>query len=110
AGPVLGKTFTKRALAAVTGHAEFDLDSILLSLTRKELFGVQADPRSPEHGQYGCLQDLLRRVAYPTPSRRDRKARRLAAAAHLEETWSEHELVEVLASHYVDAYEADPDA
>ncbi|MGE5272345.1 MAG: AAA family ATPase [Verrucomicrobiota bacterium] len=109
-GAVLGKTFTKQSLEAITGVAEWDLDPILLSLTRKELFGVQADPRSPEHGQYGFLQDLLRRVAYETLSKHDRKARHLAAAAHLEETWSEHELVEVLASHYVDAYEVDPDA
>jgi class 3 adenylate cyclase len=109
-GAVLGKSFTKDALAAVSGLSEPDLDPILLSLTRKELFGVQADPRSPEHGQYGFLQDLLRRVAYETLSRRDRKARHLAAAAHLEEALSEHEVVEVLASHYVDAYEADPAA
>jgi predicted ATPase/class 3 adenylate cyclase len=109
-GAVLGKTFTKQALAAVSGFAEPDLDPVLLSLTRKELFGVQADPRSPEHGQYGFLQDLLRRVAYDTLARRDRKARHLSAAAHLDETWSEHELVEVLASHYVAAYEADVDA
>jgi class 3 adenylate cyclase/tetratricopeptide (TPR) repeat protein len=109
-GAVLGKSFTKDALAVVSGLSGSDLDPILLSLTRKELFGVQADPRSPEHGQYGFLQDLLRRVAYDTLSRRDRKARHLAAAAHLEDTWSEHDVVEVLASHYVDAYEADPDA
>jgi class 3 adenylate cyclase/tetratricopeptide (TPR) repeat protein len=109
-GAVLGKSFTKDALAAVSGLSGPELDPILVSLTRKELFGVQADPRSPEHGQYGFLQDLLRRVAYETLSRRDRKARHLAAAAHLEETPGEHEVVEVLASHYVDAYEADPDA
>jgi class 3 adenylate cyclase len=109
-GAVLGKSFTKDALAAVSGLSGPDLDPILQSLTRKELFGVQADPRSPEHGQYGFLQDLLRRVAYETLSRRDRKARHLAAAAHLEETPGEHEVVEVLASHYVDAYETDPDA
>ena len=47
---------------------------------RKEVLSLQADPRSPEHGQYGFLQDLLRRVAYETLSRRDRKLRHLAAA------------------------------
>jgi class 3 adenylate cyclase len=109
-GAVLGKSFTKHALAAVSGFSEADLEPILLSMTRKELFGVQADPRSPEHGQYGFLQDLLRRVAYETLSRRDRKARHLAAAAHLEQAWSDQEVVEVLASHYVDAYSADPGA
>src|SRR5207247_11368269 len=89
--------------------SEQELEPILASLTRKELLGVQADPRSPEHGQYGFLQDLLRRVAYETLSKHDRKARHLAAAAHLEEAWGEHEVVEVVASHYLDAYEAAPD-
>jgi predicted ATPase/class 3 adenylate cyclase len=109
-GAVLGKTFTKQALAAISGLSEQDLDSVLASLTRKELLGVQADPRSPEHGQYGFLQDLLRRVAYETLAKRDRKARHLAAAAHLEEAWSEHEVVEVVASHLVEAYEVARDA
>ena len=55
-----------------------------MSLARKEVLGVQSDPRSPEHGQYGFLQDLVRHVAYETLSKRERKARHLAAAAHLE--------------------------
>ena len=72
---------------------------------------MQADPRSPEHGQYGFLQDLMRRVAYETLSMRERRARHLAAAAHLESTVDDDdELVEVLAAHYLDAFEADPDA
>jgi predicted ATPase/class 3 adenylate cyclase len=107
-GAVLGKTFTKQALAAVSGLSEQELDAFLASLTRKELLGVQADPRTPEHGQYGFLQDLLRRVAYETLAKGDRKARHLAAAAYLEEAWGEHEVVEVVASHYLDAYEAAP--
>jgi class 3 adenylate cyclase/tetratricopeptide (TPR) repeat protein len=109
-GAVLGKTFTKQSLAAVSGLSEPQLEPVLASLTRKELLGVQADPRSPEHGQYGFLQDLLRRVAYETLSKHDRKTRHLAAAAHLEQTWGEHEVVEVVASHYVEAYEVAPDA
>jgi hypothetical protein len=71
---------------------------------------VQADPRSPEHGQYGFLQDLLRKVAYETLAKTDRKARHLAAAAFLERTLVEQEVVEVVASHYLAAYEAAPDA
>src|SRR4029453_19589322 len=69
-GAVLGKKFTKQALAAISGLSEQDLDSVLASLTRKELLAVQADPRSPDHGQYGFLQDLLRRVAYETLAKR----------------------------------------
>src|SRR5947207_12097629 len=102
---VVGKTFTKEALAALAGVPEADLERTLSSLTRKEVFGVQADPRSPEHGQYGFLQDLLRRVAYETLARSDRKARHLAAAAFLEQSLGDQEVVEVVASHYVEAYE-----
>jgi tetratricopeptide (TPR) repeat protein len=109
---VLGKTFTKEALAAVSGLSKESLAPLLTSLVRKEVLGVQADPRSPERGQYGFLQDLVRRVAYDTLSRRDRKTRHLAAAAHLEESFgsAEHEIVEVVAAHYLAAFEAQPDA
>jgi predicted ATPase/class 3 adenylate cyclase len=107
---VLGKTFTTQSVAALTELPEADLEALLSSLTRKEIFGVQADPRSPEHGQYGFLQDLLRKVAYETLAKADRKARHLAAAAYLERTLGEQEVVEVVASHYLDAYRVAPDA
>ena len=107
---VLGKTFTKQALASLTELPDGELEPILSSLSRKEVFGVQADPRSPEHGQYGFLQDLLRKVAYETLAKADRKVRHLAAAAFLERTLAEQEVVEVVASHYLAAYEAAPDA
>jgi tetratricopeptide (TPR) repeat protein len=83
-----------------------------VSLVRKEVLAVQADFRSPERGQYGFLQDLVRRVAYDTMSKKERKARHLAAAKLLEESWGkeEDEIVEVVASHYLDAYRAVPDA
>jgi class 3 adenylate cyclase/tetratricopeptide (TPR) repeat protein len=109
-GSVLGKTFAKQALAALSGLSESELEPILVSLARKEVLGVQSDPRSPEHGQYGFLQDMLRRVAYETLAKTDRKRRHLAAAAYLEESWGEHEVVEVVASHYLDAFELAPDA
>jgi tetratricopeptide (TPR) repeat protein len=107
---VLGKTFTKQALAALAELPEAELDPLLVSLTRKEILGVQADPRSPERGQYGFLQDLLRKVAYETLSKADRKTRHLAAAAYLEQALGEQEVVQVVASHYLDAYRAAPDA
>ena len=75
------------------------------------MLSLQADPRSPERGQYGFLQDLLKRVAYETLSKKERRARHLAAAAHLEQAFgADAEIVEVIASHYVAAYEAAPDA
>ena len=108
---VLGKTFTRQGLAAVSGRSETDIETLLTRLVRKEVFSLQVDPRSPERGQYGFLQDLLKRVAYETLSKRERKARHLAAAAYLTTAWAdEQEIVEVVASHYVDAYRLDPDA
>ena len=109
---VLGKTFSREALAALAGLPEPELEPLLSALVRKEILGVQADPRSPERGQYGFLQDLVKRVAYETLARRERKARHLAAAALLESSFgeAEQEIVEVVASHYLAAYEAQPDA
>jgi len=107
-GSVLGKTFTRDGLAALSGLGTDHIDELLGSLVRKEILGVQADPRSPEHGQYGFLQDLVRHVAYETLARRDRRSRHLAAAEHL--AADSDEAIEVVAAHYVAAYEAAPDA
>ena len=72
---------------------------------------MQADARSPEHGQYGFLQDLVRHVAYETLSKHERRARHLAAAEHLLATFpDEDEIAEVIAAHYVEAHEANPQA
>src|SRR5262245_33407764 len=108
---VLGKTFTRDAVAALSG-IDGDVDALLTSLVRKEVLGLQVDPRSPEHGQYGFLQDLVRHVAYETLSKRERRARHLAAAGHLASAFAadEDEVVEVIASHYVAALEAVPEA
>jgi tetratricopeptide (TPR) repeat protein len=108
-GAVWGKTFTREALSAISGVDDSQLEPLLTGLVRKEVLSIQADPRSPEHGQYGFLQDLVRRVAYETLSKRERKARHLAAAEHLERTYVEQEVVEVLASHYLAAYEVAPE-
>ncbi len=110
-GAVLGKTFSREALAALAGAPETELEQLLSRLVRKEVLGVQSDPRSPERGYYGFLQDLVRHVAYETLSKRERKTRHLAAAAHLEGAFSqEDEVAEVLASHYLAAFHAAPDA
>jgi class 3 adenylate cyclase/tetratricopeptide (TPR) repeat protein len=108
---VLGKTFTKQALVALSGLPDSELDGLLTSLVRKEILTLQADPRSPERGQYGFLQALVQKIAHDTLSKRERKARHLAAARYLEASWGEdEEIVEVVASHYRDAYEAAPEA
>jgi predicted ATPase/class 3 adenylate cyclase len=110
-GAVLGKTFSTGALVALGGGREAELEPLLSALVRKEVLGVQSDPRSPERGHYGFLQDLVRHVAYETLSKRERKTRHLAAAAHIEGAFAqEEEVAEVLASHYLAAFDADRDA
>ena len=106
---VLGKSFSLAGLIALSGRGGEALEPLLGSLVRKEVLSVQADPRSPERGQYGFLQDLLQRVAYETLSRADRRSRHLAAAEHLEAVL-ETEASEVVAAHYLDAYRSAPDA
>ena len=102
----------KQGLAAVTGSPEAELEPLLARLLRKEVLSVQADPRSPERGQYAFLQDIVKRVAYETISRRERKAKHLAAAEFLLSLpgSDEDEIVEVVAAHYLDALDAAPDA
>jgi predicted ATPase/class 3 adenylate cyclase len=108
---VLGKTFTTQALAALSGFEPERLEELLTGLVRREVLGLQSDPRSPEQGQYTFLQDLLRHVAYETLSKRERKVRHLAAAEHLATAFADvEEVAEILASHYLSAYEAAPEA
>ena len=109
---VLGKSFTKEGLAALTGMDPQELEPLLATLVRKDLLTLQADPRSPERGNYNFLQALVQRIAHDTLSRKEQKARHLAAARYFVESWGsdDAEIVEVTAAHYLDAYRADPDA
>ena len=81
-------------------------------LVAKQIVAFNDSERSAERGQYWFLQALLRTIAYGTLSRRDRKARHLAAARHLQQAWGSEagEIAEVLATHYLDAARAEPDA
>ncbi len=74
-------------------------------LVRRELLDLEIDPRSPERGQYGFVQSLIREVAYGTLARRERRSRHLAAARYYEQL-GDDELAGVLASHYLAAHEA----
>jgi class 3 adenylate cyclase/tetratricopeptide (TPR) repeat protein len=109
---VLGKTFTPRGLAALSGTSEEEIEPLVTSLRRKEILYLETDPRSPERGQYGFLQALVQHVAYETLSRRERRARHLAAAdfLHRDSGMDPSEIAEVIAAHYLDAYEADQKA
>ncbi|MDQ3661740.1 MAG: AAA family ATPase [Actinomycetota bacterium] len=109
---VAGKTVTTKALAALTGKPEESLRSLLASLVRKELLGIQQDPRSPERGQYGFVQALVQKVCYDTLSKRERKAKHLAVADYLESGsgYDADEIAEVVCAHLLDAYNSAPNA
>ena len=108
---VLGATFPAEALIAVSGQDEAVVRAGLAELVRREVLSVSADRLSPERGSYGFAQQMLRQVAYGTLSRRDRKARHLAVAAHLRAAFAGdgEEVAEVIARHYLDALDAVPD-
>jgi class 3 adenylate cyclase/tetratricopeptide (TPR) repeat protein len=108
AASVMGKTFSLDAAADVSGEDRETLAARLRSLVRRELLTLEADPRSPERGQYGFVQGLIREVAYGGLGRRDRRRLHLAAARHFE-TLGDEGIAGVLAEHYVAAYHAQPD-
>jgi class 3 adenylate cyclase/tetratricopeptide (TPR) repeat protein len=100
---VLGKTFTLAALSAVAGAPAAELEPKLSDLVRREILLVDSDPRSPERGQYGFVQSLIREVAYQTLSNQNRRDRHVAAARFFAGT-DEADMIDVVATHYVEAY------
>jgi len=109
---VLGDTFSADALAAVSGQDEAAVRAALDQLVRREVLAVSADLLSPQRGSYQFTHHLLRQVAYDTLSRRDRKARHLAVAAHLRQAFpgDGEEFADIIARHYLDALNAMPGA
>ncbi len=109
---VLGQSFTAASAAALSDRPEAEVAEMLDRLVLKQVLSRDDDPRSPEPGQYVFLQALLRTVAYGTLSHRKRKVLHLAAAGYLERSWPGEaaDIAEVLASHYLEAIRADPEA
>jgi class 3 adenylate cyclase/tetratricopeptide (TPR) repeat protein len=105
---VLGQTFGVPALASVSGETVASLEPRLRDLARRELLELDTDPRSPERGQYGFVQALIREVAYGTLVKRDRRAKHLSAARYFE-SLEDGELAGALATHYLAAYDAQPE-
>jgi tetratricopeptide (TPR) repeat protein len=105
---VLGQSFTVDGLAAVSERDRAALAPGLKDLVRREILELQADPRSPERGQYAFVQALIREVAYATLARPERKVRHLAAARFFESLGSD-ELAGALAGHYLAAHANAPE-
>jgi len=108
AASIIGKTFTVDAVAAVSGLESDAVAGHLRGLVRREMLTVEANPRSPELGQYGFVQGLVREVAYGTLARKDRRRLHLSAARYFE-TLDDEGIAGALAEHYVAAYQAQPD-
>ncbi|HZC53866.1 MAG TPA: adenylate/guanylate cyclase domain-containing protein, partial [Mycobacterium sp.] len=108
---VLGTSFPAEAAIAVSEQPEAAVRAGLAELLRREVLQISADPLSPQRGEYRFAQQLLRQVAYDTLSRRDRKTRHLATAAHLRATFADDgdEVSDAIARHYRDALAAVPD-
>ncbi len=108
AASVMGKTFRVDGLAVVGGLSEDEVAKRLRALVRREMLTLEVDPRSPEQGQYGFVQGLIREVAYGTLAKRDRRRMHLAAARYFE-SLDDEGIAGALAEHYVAAYRAQPD-
>ncbi|HUG30110.1 MAG TPA: adenylate/guanylate cyclase domain-containing protein [Candidatus Limnocylindria bacterium] len=105
---VLGQSFTVEALTAMSGEAPEALLPRLTVLVRREILTLETDPRAPTRGQHAFVQALLREVAFSTLSKRERRARHLAAARYFESLGDE-EVAGVVATHFVEAYRAAPE-
>ena len=105
---MLGGSFPRQAIDAVSDIDPADLDELLSSLVRKEVLTVRADKLSPERGQYAFTQSLIRSVAYDMLTRAERKARHLRTAEHLRTAFPDEgaEVAEVIGAHLYDAYKA----
>jgi len=107
-GAILGLTFTLDGLSRLRDEPAEELETSLSHFIKLELLELEDDPRSPERGQYGFVQSLIREVAYHRLPRQDRRAKHLAAAEFLE-TLNDPELAGVISGHYMGAYEATPE-
>jgi class 3 adenylate cyclase len=105
---IVGSTFSVESLQVVSDVSAEELETELRDLVRKEYIFADNDPRSPERGQLGFVQGVIREVAVGTLARRDRQAKH-AAVARYAESLGEEELTGVIAAHYIEAYRASPE-
>ncbi len=105
---IVGSTFSLESLRVVNGAPAEELEVELRDLVRKEYLFADNDPRSPERGQFGFVQGVIREVAVGTLARRDRKSKHLAVARYAE-SFGEEELAGVVAAHFLEAVRVSPE-
>ena len=106
---VTGHSFTLEAVCAVSGRTPEDVEPRLRALVGKEVLDQNVDPRSAERGQFHFVQSVIQEVAYSTLSKPSRRAKHLACANWFADLGDE-ELAGIVASHFLDAYRAEPSA
>ena len=104
-GSVLGQTFTVKALADLADLSPGEVESRLEPMVRREILSIEADPRSPERGQYRFVQSVIKEVAYSGIAKAERSALHVRVAK-LMEALGDEELAGVIASHYIDAFQS----
>lgn len=102
---VLGYSFTADRIEIFGSRP--DLAEQLRALVRMELLELDVDERSPERGQYRFIQSVIREVAYGRLAKAERRDRHILVARYYEEL-GDSEVAAIVASHYIDAYAADP--
>ena len=109
---VLGTTFPRESVAAISGLPAAAVDDLLRSLVRKDVLAIRSDKNSPDRGQYTFVQGLMRQVAYDTLANAERQERHVAVARHLRATFPDdgQDVIAVIAAHLVDAATAAPNA
>jgi len=109
---VIGLSFGGDAVEAVSSLDPAELERLLRSLLRKQVLTTSANWRETEGGSYVFSQTLLRTVAYDRLGKRERRARHLLVASHLESVFAAggEEVSESIADHYRAAFRADPAA
>ncbi len=105
---VVGASFKRDTVAALCDELP-DVDSVLTSLVRLQIFDQVSNRLNYDFGSYRFTQSVVRQVAYATLSRRDRKATHLAVIERYQDVGeSAGDVAAILAQHYLDAIEAVP--
>jgi class 3 adenylate cyclase len=106
---VTGHSFTLDAVCAVSGRSAEEVEPRLRALVGKEVLDQEVDPRSAERGQFHFVQSVIQEVAYSTLSKAARRSKHLACAQWFAGL-GEDELAGIVASHFLEAYRAEPSA
>ncbi len=105
-GAILGQRFSAAAAAALAGVGPADARSLLDGLAAKQFLSVDTDPRSQSRGTFVFVHRQVQRVVLGTLSKRERKARHLAAVTYLSSQVPDLDVAALLAGHLVAAFEA----